>query len=130
MYVSTYEPISILIKKSGQILTHHYVGHLKAKMFIMIMTNDGTTAMVISNSCFGSSSILGYLGCIVLLRISTCLENVAQFKCFGTTVKNQNMIQEPFKRRLASGNAATNQAITFCLLLCCLKTYTSEYIKP
>jgi hypothetical protein len=32
-------------------------------------------------------------------------ENVAQFKNFGTTVKNQNLIQDEIKRRLNSGNA-------------------------
>jgi hypothetical protein len=34
-----------------------------------------------------------------------CFENVAQFKCFGTTITNQNLIQEEIKRRLNSGNA-------------------------
>jgi hypothetical protein len=32
-------------------------------------------------------------------------ENVSQFKCLGTTVTNQNLIQEKLKRRLNSGNA-------------------------
>jgi hypothetical protein len=32
-------------------------------------------------------------------------EIVAQFKYFGTTVTNENLIQEEFKRRLNSGNA-------------------------
>jgi hypothetical protein len=32
-------------------------------------------------------------------------ENVAQFKYYGTTVTNQNLIQEVIKRRLNSGNA-------------------------
>jgi hypothetical protein len=32
-------------------------------------------------------------------------ENVAQFRCLGTTVTDQNLIQEEIKRRLNSGNA-------------------------
>jgi hypothetical protein len=32
-------------------------------------------------------------------------ENVAHFKCLGTTVTNQNLIQEKIKRRLNSANA-------------------------
>jgi ribosomal protein S2 len=34
-----------------------------------------------------------------------CRENVAQFRYFGTTITNQNTIQEEIKRRLYSGNA-------------------------
>jgi hypothetical protein len=32
-------------------------------------------------------------------------ENMSQFKYLGTTVKNQNLIQDEIKRRLNSGNA-------------------------
>jgi ribosomal protein S2 len=34
-----------------------------------------------------------------------CFENVAQFRYFGTTITNQNLIQEEIKRRLNLGNA-------------------------
>jgi hypothetical protein len=32
-------------------------------------------------------------------------ENVAEFKCLGTTVTNQNLIQKEIKRTMNSGNA-------------------------
>jgi hypothetical protein len=35
-------------------------------------------------------------------------ENVAQFRYLGTTITNQNPIQEEIKRRLNSGNACYN----------------------
>jgi hypothetical protein len=31
-------------------------------------------------------------------------ENVGQFKCFGTTVTNQNLIKQEIRRRLNSGD--------------------------
>jgi hypothetical protein len=38
-------------------------------------------------------------------KTNTLFANVAQFKCLGTTVTNQNLIQEEIKRRLNLGNA-------------------------
>jgi hypothetical protein len=34
-----------------------------------------------------------------------CFENVEQFRYLGTTITNQNLIQEEIKRRFNSGNA-------------------------
>jgi hypothetical protein len=36
----------------------------------------------------------------------TCFDNVAQFRYLGTTVTNENLIQEEIKRRLSSGNTS------------------------
>jgi ribosomal protein S2 len=38
-------------------------------------------------------------------KANRCLENVAKFRYLGTTITNQNLIQEEIKRRLNSGNA-------------------------
>jgi hypothetical protein len=56
-------------------------------------------------------------------------KNLAQFKYLGMTETNQNLIQGEIKRRLNSGNACYHSVQNFCLLVCCLKIYKSEYIK-
>jgi hypothetical protein len=48
-----------------------------------------------------------------------CFENVTQFIYWGTTITNQNLIQEEIKRRLNSGNAyyhSVQNLLSPCLL--------------
>jgi hypothetical protein len=40
-------------------------------------------------------------------------ENLSQFKCLGTIVTNQNLIQEEIKRSLNSGNACYHSVQNF-----------------
>jgi hypothetical protein len=47
------------------------------------------------------------------------LENVSQFKYFGTTVTNQNLILEEIKRRLNSGNACYHSVQNLLSSLIC-----------
>ena len=45
-------------------------------------------------------------------------ERVEQFVCLGTTLMNQNSIQEEFKNRLKLGNVAIIHSRFFCLSVC------------
>jgi hypothetical protein len=49
---------------------------------------------------------------------NTCFENVAQFLYLGTTITNQNLIQEEIKRSNARVMVATIPSRTFYLLVC------------
>jgi hypothetical protein len=40
-----------------------------------------------------------------------CFENLAEFRYLGTTITNQNLIQEEIKRRLNSGNVSQDSAV-------------------
>jgi hypothetical protein len=58
-----------------------------------------------------------------------CFENAEKFIYLGTTITNQNLIQDEMKRRLNSGNACYHSVQNFCLLDCCRKTQKLEYTK-
>jgi hypothetical protein len=52
-----------------------------------------------------------------------------KYMLLGTTVTNQNSVQEEIKRRLNSVNACYLQSRTFCFLVYCLKPLQLEYTK-
>jgi hypothetical protein len=49
-------------------------------------------------------------------RANRSSENVSQFKYLGTSVTNQNLIQEEIKRTLNSGNTCYHSLHNFCYL--------------
>jgi hypothetical protein len=55
-------------------------------------------------------------------------ENVSQFKYMGTTVTNQNLIQEKIKRRLNFGNACYH-LVQNLLSSCLLSSNIKKYLK-
>jgi hypothetical protein len=54
-------------------------------------------------------------------------ENVAQFKYLGTTITNENLIQEEIKMRLNSGNACYHSVQNLLSSRLLFKTLTLEY---
>ena len=49
---------------------------------------------------------------------NSSLARVEEFKYFGTTVTNQNSIQEEIRSRLKSGNVCYHSVQNFCLTVC------------
>ena len=56
---------------------------------------------------------------------NSCFERVEEFKYLGTTLTNQNSIQEEIKSSLKSGNAVQK----LCLPACYLKIERLRYTK-
>jgi hypothetical protein len=56
-------------------------------------------------------------------------ENVAVFRYLGTTITNENLIQEEIKRRLHSGNACYHSVRTLLSFRLLSKTSKLEHIK-
>jgi hypothetical protein len=54
---------------------------------------------------------------------------VSQFKYFGTTIKNKNLIQEKIKRRLNSGNACYHSVQNLLCSHLLLKNVKIEHIR-
>jgi hypothetical protein len=86
-----------------------------SKVVGLEMNVDGITCMLLSHHQNAGQN----RDIIVGNRLS---EIVSQFKYFGTTVTNQNLLQEEIKRTWNSDMLATIQSRTFCLLVCCRKT--------
>jgi hypothetical protein len=57
-------------------------------------------------------------------------EVVAKFQYLGTTLTDQNCMQEEIKSRLNSGNACYHSVQSLCLPACCLGMSRLKYTKP
>ena len=102
----------ILITKSSH---RSLSAHLLYERTVYILSADKTKYMVMSrNQNAGRNHSV---------RIdNSTFERVEEFKYLGTTLTDQNSIQEEIKIRLRSGNACYHSGRVFCLPGCYPKT--------
>jgi hypothetical protein len=69
-------------------------------------------------------SLIHTVACLKVMVPGTCSSlliekgRVEKFRYLGTTLTNQNSIQDEIKSRLKSGNSCYHSVQNFCLLVC------------
>jgi hypothetical protein len=113
--VSKVQEIQMGLKLSG---THQLLGHTDAADLLRdnINTTKNTEALIDASKDVGLEENTEKIKYILMFRNQSArqnnikinnrpFENVANFKCLGTTVTYRNLIHEEIKSRLNSGNA-------------------------